>query len=209
MDEFITFVDGTRIHRTAIIGHQPMQSPALGRATRGWVAPIIGADCRIGPYAVIYAGTVIGSDCLIGEHAVVREGSRIGDRCLIGQGVHVAYEVTLGDDVRIIQGSHIGGLCRIGSGTFIAPAAQLGSNMRRVDIDNQVFDPRDAAPSVIGERVMIGAGANILAGVMIGDRAVIAASALVVKDVPAGFLAKGLPARAVDLHAIARAEGTA
>lgn len=194
-----------RVHVTAIINHQPLRSPALGRATRDWPDVEIGDGTVIDAYAIIYAGAVIGRDCLIGAHAVIREGCRIGDRCLIGQGVHVSYEAALGDDVRIIQGAYIAGHARIGYGTFIAPGVVM-SNVRHIDIDRQVFDVAAAAAPVIGRRVMIGTGANIVAGVTIGDGAVIAAGAVVTRDVPPGSLARGVPA---GLHEVPRAEAVA
>ena len=197
------------IHPTALISYQPMRSPALGRPTQEQPAAVIGDGIRVGAYAVIYAGAWIGRDCFVGEHAVIREGCRIGDRCLIGQGVFFNYEAEIGDDVRIIQGAHIAGLARIGSGTFIGPGVMM-SNVRHIDVNNQVFDYRDAAAPVIGERVMIGTGANIVAGVRIGDRAVIAAGAIVTRDVPAGGFVRGQPGRLVERTAldVADAEGT-
>lgn len=53
------------------------------------------------------------------------------------------------------------------------------------------------APIVIGKKVWIGSGAIILQGVTIGDNAVIAAGAVVTKDVPANGIAAGIPARLV------------
>jgi acetyltransferase-like isoleucine patch superfamily enzyme len=54
-----------------------------------------------------------------------------------------------------------------------------------------------SAPIVIGEHVWIGVGAVILKGVTIGDGAIIAAGAVVTRDVPAGCLAAGNPARVI------------
>ena len=68
----------------------------------------------------------------------------------------------------------IGGKSRIGEGCIIRQNVTIG----------QVRDPHP----VIGDRVEIGAGAIILGGVTIGDDAVIAAGAVVVKDVPAGHV---------------------
>jgi acetyltransferase-like isoleucine patch superfamily enzyme len=201
----IVLPNGTEIHPTAIIGYQPMQSLALGRRTHEWSPPIIGANCRIGAYAIVYAGVKLGDDCLVGEHAVIREGCRIGDRCLIGQAVFVNYEAQLGDDVRVTQGVNITGLARIGSGVFFGPSVTM-SNQRHIDVDDVVFDPAQISPPVIGDFVMVGTGANIVAGVTIGDRAVIAAGAVVARDVPAGGVVRGQPARLMEPAA---AEGPA
>ena len=49
----------------------------------------------------------------------------------------------------------------------------------------------------IGNRVDIGAGAKILGDIVIGDDAVIGANAVVLKDVPPGTFAVGIPARII------------
>lgn len=52
-------------------------------------------------------------------------------------------------------------------------------------------------PIVVGHGVWIGAGAVILPGVTIGEHAVVGAGAIVTKDVPAGVIVAGNPARIV------------
>lgn len=52
-------------------------------------------------------------------------------------------------------------------------------------------------PIHIGDRVWIGMNVTILKGVKIGDGAIIGAGALVNRDVPAGCLAAGVPARVI------------
>jgi acetyltransferase-like isoleucine patch superfamily enzyme len=53
------------------------------------------------------------------------------------------------------------------------------------------------APILIGNRVWIGSGSTVLRGVRIGDGAVVAAGAIVTKDVPAGCLVAGVPAKII------------
>lgn len=65
-----------------------------------------------------------------------------------------------------------------------------------VTIGNRYMDRPLEAP-VIGHRVNIGAGAKILGAVHIGDDAEIGANAVVLKDVPAGAVAVGVPARVI------------
>ena len=60
------------------------------------------------------------------------------------------------------------------------------------------------APIHIGRNVWIGAGAMILPGVTIGENAIIAAGAVVNRDVPANMIVGGVPAR--ELREIRRAE---
>ena len=54
-----------------------------------------------------------------------------------------------------------------------------------------------AAPIHIGNRVWIGAHATILAGVTVGENSIIAAGAVVTKDVPANTIVGGVPAKII------------
>ncbi|MGX7668097.1 acyltransferase [Flavobacterium pedocola] len=68
------------------------------------------------------------------------------------------------------------------------------------DSDNHVLNGQSdkvAAPIVIGNHVWIGLRAVILKGVTIGDGAVIAAGAVVTRDVPANSIVAGVPARVI------------
>lgn len=72
----------------------------------------------------------------------------------------------------------------------------IGDNVKISDSDNHSIDRKDpVAPVVIGDHVWIGSNAIITAGVTIHDGAVVAAGAVVVKDVPAHTLVGGVPAR--------------
>jgi len=69
-----------------------------------------------------------------------------------------------------------------------------------VTIGNKRLDDPFGAP-VLGNRVNVGAGAKILGRVTIGDGADIGANAVVIKDVPAGAIAVGIPARIISREA--------
>ncbi len=87
--------------------------------------------------------------------------------------------VTIGDDVLI------------GPGVTIACATHpLNAEERRSGVEI-------AKPVTIGNTVWIGIGASVLPGVTIGDNAVIAAGAVVTKDVPADTMVAGVPAKVV------------
>jgi acetyltransferase-like isoleucine patch superfamily enzyme len=95
----------------------------------------------------------------------------------------------------VIDGS--GGL-RIGSGCDISCGVQIytHSSAKRC-VSGRAYPEVDRAPTVIGDRVFIGANAVIQMGVTIGDGAVVAAGAVVSRDVPAGVLVAGVPARPI------------
>ena len=122
--------------------------------------------------------------------------------------------LVLGDHVTIYDGVHFyldgdGALASVGSGTYlnrrteitckttvtIGERCAISWDVLITDTDYHRLDgAAETAPVTIGNHVWIGARATILKGVTIGDGAVVAAGALVTRDVPAGALVGGVPA---------------
>lgn len=177
---------GVRIGSFTAIGRQPYSTAANRRPVRLVGAGRIGEGTVVGCLCVIYAGVFIGRETCIGDHAVIREDTRIGARCVIGTKVDIQYGATIGDDVRILNETQIAGGTVIGDGTFIGPGVQTANDphVARFGLDD--YQDRGQVAPVIGRKVFIGVGAILLPGVKIGDGAVIAAGAVVTKDVPAG-----------------------
>lgn len=93
----------------------------------------------------------------------------------------------------VIDGS--GGLV-IGASCDISCGAQIytHSTVARC-VSGRAHDQVDRAPTRLGDRVFVGANAVILMGVTVGDGAVVGAGAVVTRDVPAGTVVTGVPAR--------------
>jgi maltose O-acetyltransferase len=83
----------------------------------------------------------------------------------------------------------------LGDEVLIAPGVHLYTATHPMDHDTRAKNLEFAKPITIGHRVWIGGRAIILPGVTIGDRAVIAAGAVVSRDVPADTVVRGVPAR--------------
>jgi len=126
------------------------------------------------------------------------------DSCELNQGVelnpfggaiHIARRVWLGPYV-VIYGQ--GGV-EIGEQTLISMHCTiLSSNHGVPPLGKLIRDtPDELRPTKIGRDVWIGASAVILGGVSIGDGAVIAAGAVVNRDVEAGAVVAGVPARRI------------
>ena len=103
-------------------------------------------------------------------------------------GIDLPSETTVGRRLRI---EHFGGIIVsgdtvIGDDVVIRNGVTLG--LRRTG---------ERGAPILGNRVDIGAGAKILGKIHIGDGAVIGANAVVLKDVPPGALAVGIPARII------------
>lgn len=83
----------------------------------------------------------------------------------------------------------------IGDGALIGHQVVLATLNH--DLNPERRGSMHAAPIAIGKNVWIGAHATVLAGVTIGDNAVIAAGAVVNRDIPADTVAAGVPAKVI------------
>jgi acetyltransferase-like isoleucine patch superfamily enzyme len=108
--------------------------------------------------------------------------------------------VVIGDGVFFNRGCHVvvkAGLT-IGDRTLIGEYVAIHDESHVIE-NGKVKGRNDfeAKPITIGSDVWIGAKATILPGVTIGDRCIIGANAVVTKDVPAGSVAVGIPAKVI------------
>lgn len=106
-----------------------------------------------------------------------------------GKNIHIGKFVFInaGCSFQDQGGITIGDGCLLGHNTVIATLNHDENPARRNDLI--------PAPVVIGNRVWIGSNATILPGVTIGDNAIVAAGAVVTKDVPPDTVVAGVPAR--------------
>lgn len=132
----------------------------------------IGRRTRVWQFASVIRGTVLGADCNVASCATL-DGARFGDRCIIGSGVAIGPGFLIGDDV------------------FIGPNVVF-CNDRWPASHTRGFDQsklRSGSVTIqVGDGASIGANATILPGVRIGERAMIAASAVVSRDIPPDHL---------------------
>ncbi len=154
----------------------------------------IGSDCRIRSYSVL-ENTTLGDrveilhSCVI-EDAVIENGARLGPMAHLRPGCHVGQNVHIGNFVeakktRIGAGSKANHLtylgdAQVGSGTNIG-AGTITCN----------YDGVNKYQTVIGDRVFIGSDSALVAPVVIGEGAYIAAGSVITDDVPADALALG------------------
>lgn len=105
--------------------------------------------------------------------------------------------LTLGKDVFINLGCRFqdtGGIT-IGDGTLIGHGSTLTTLNHGMPPDRRA--DMTPAPIVIGSRVWLGASVTVVPGVTIGDGAIVGAGAVVTRDVPAGAIVAGVPAKLV------------
>jgi bifunctional UDP-N-acetylglucosamine pyrophosphorylase/glucosamine-1-phosphate N-acetyltransferase len=128
----------------------------------------IGKNCSVGPFARIRPGTTLADGVTVGNFVEVSRSS-------LGQGVTMKHFSFLGD-------AEVGAEANIGCGAVTAN-----------------YDGKNKNKTKIGRRAFIGCDAVLVAPVKIGDGAMVGAGSVVAKgrDIPAGMLAFGIPARVI------------
>ena len=153
------------------------------------------------PSADVADTVELGEGTRVWHLAQVREGAKIGADCNIGRGVYIGPEVVLGNACKIQNYALVYEPARLGNGVFIGPAAVLTNDEypRAVngDLTLKSADDWHAVGVTIGDGASIGARAVCIAPVTVGEWALVAAGAVVTKDVPAHALVVGVPARRI------------
>lgn len=134
----------------------------------------IGKGTKIWHFAHVLGGTTIGENCVLGQNVVVGPDVRVGNNCKIQNNVSLYKGVQLGD------------------GVFCGPSCVFTNVLTpRAEVERK----SEFAPTPVGRGATIGANATIICGHSIGEYAMIAAGAVVTRDVPAYALVAGVPAR--------------
>lgn len=124
----------------------------------------------------------------------------VGEQCRMEGGVHI----DLGAQIQLGHRVYINAHCVlldaadiiIEDDVLIGSAVQIITVNHPLDVDQRTSGFMQAKPVQIKKQAWIGSGAIILPGVTIGEAAVVGAGSVVTKDVPAGAVVKGNPAKA-------------
>ncbi len=141
----------------------------------------------------------LGTDAFVSPLAAVEtEDLALGDRSYVAAHAYVSGSVHLGADSTVNYGAVVRGTVQGGNGVRIGAHTSLLAFNHGMEPGTEVFrQPLTSRGITVGDDVWIGSHVVVLDGVSVGDHAVLAAGAVVTKDVPAGAVVGGNPARRI------------
>lgn len=149
----------------------------------------------------VHESSYVDEDVLIGENTKIwhfchlQKGAKIGSNCSLGQNVNVSNHVVIGDYCKIQNNVSLYEGVELEDGVFCGPSCVFTN-----DLTPRARFPKGSAgykKTLIKEGASIGANATIVCGHTVGKYAMVAAGAVVTKDVPDYALVAGVPARVI------------
>ena len=177
----------------------------------------IGMDTLILPNTHVLAGTRIGADCTIGPNSILNN-ARIGDRVEVRQSVirdsQVDHDADVGPFSHLRNNTHVGEGAHVGNfgemkNTIFGRDSKMGhfSYLGDATVGENVnigagavtcnYDGVNKNPTILEDNVFIGSDTMLVAPITLGKQARTGAGSVVTKDVPAGALVVGAPARVI------------
>jgi UDP-2-acetamido-3-amino-2,3-dideoxy-glucuronate N-acetyltransferase len=140
----------------------------------------LGRDVKIFEFVNLY-GCEIGDESKIGTFVEIQRGAVVGRRVKVSSHTFICEGVQIEDQVFVGHGV-----------TFINDRYPRAVNDSG---ELQTGDDWNVVPTIVRRRASIGSGSTILCGIEIGEGAIVGAGSVVTKDVPAGSIVAGNPAR--------------
>jgi acetyltransferase-like isoleucine patch superfamily enzyme len=140
----------------------------------------LGREVKIYQFVNLY-GCELGDETRIGTFVEIQKGSKVGSRCKISshtficEGVEIESEVFVGHGVTFVNDRY--------------PRATAGDGQLQTESD------WECQRTLVKQGASIGSGATLLGGITIGEKAIVGAGSVVTKDVPAGSVVAGNPAK--------------
>jgi acetyltransferase-like isoleucine patch superfamily enzyme len=142
----------------------------------------LGRDVKIYAFVNLY-GCEIGDETKVGTFVEIQKGARIGRRVKVSSHTFICEGVTIEDEVFIGHGV-----------MFINdkyPRATTDTGQLQTEAD------WTCTPTLIKRGASLGSNATILCGVTVGENAIVGAGSVVTRDIPAGAVVAGNPARII------------
>lgn len=159
----------------------------------GFTGTTIGNNAILRSGTIIYCDVTIGDNFQTGHNVVIREKTTIGNRVAIGTATIIEGTCSIGNQVSLQS------MVYIPTDTIIEDSVFIGPN---TVLTNDRYPPTRIGGlkgPYIKKGAAIGANTTLVPGVCIGEGALVAAGAVVTRDVPDHKLAIGSPARIKDL----------
>lgn len=138
----------------------------------------------------------IGRDTKIWHFCHIQHGVRIGKNCSFGQNVNIGEYVSIGDGVRVQNNVSVYRGVTIEDEVFLGPSCVFTNDLTPRALAQK--KPEEYLKQTLIKRgASIGANATIVCGHVVGEYAMVAAGAVVTKDVPPYALVAGVPARII------------
>jgi UDP-2-acetamido-3-amino-2,3-dideoxy-glucuronate N-acetyltransferase len=155
------------------------------------------------PTALVEQGVVLGEGTKVWDNVHLRRGARIGKSCIIGEKSYVAYDVVIGDYVKLNAAVYVCAaviivdFCMISAHTvFTNDRFPRAGNRELTGLETS--DPTDETLATRVRRgTTIGANATIGPGITLGEFSMVGMGSVVTKDVAAHALVVGNPARQI------------
>lgn len=150
-------------------------------------------DYQIHESSIIDENVQIGAETKIWHFCHIQSGARIGRNCSFGQNVNISNNVTIGNGVKIQNNVSVYEGVELEDEVFCGPSCVFTN-----DLTPRAGHPKgreNYKRTLVKKGASIGANATIVCGHTIGSFAMIAAGAVVTKDVPDYALMTGIPAR--------------
>jgi acetyltransferase-like isoleucine patch superfamily enzyme len=183
---------GTVVRLSADLIHDPdvlLGYPSVRRGVNTVLRLGAGAHLRSG--TVVYAGSTIGRGLQTGHHVVIREENRIGDDVRVWTNSIIDYRCRIGHRVKIHSLCYIAQFSVLGDDVFLAPGVIMGNDL----FPGSSESAKRLKGPTLGKGVQVGINTTILPYVRIGAGTLIGAGSVVTRDLPAGVVAWGNPAR--------------
>lgn len=137
----------------------------------------------------------IGEGTKIWHFCHIQKGARIGKNCVLGQNVNISNNVIIGDGCKIQNNVSIYEGVELENQVFCGPSCVFTNDLTpRAEYPK---GKRNYKKTLVKHGASIGANATIVCGNVIGEYAMVAAGAVVTKDIADFTLAAGLPAREI------------
>jgi acetyltransferase-like isoleucine patch superfamily enzyme len=151
----------------------------------------LGPGARLRSGTVLYAGSVIGARLQTGHNVVIREENHLGDDVSVWANTVIDYGCQVGRGTKIHCNCYVAQFTVLGEDVFLAPGVSVANDLYPGDPESA----RLMGGPEIGAGAQLGVNVTVLPYVKIGPGALVGAGSVVTRDLPAGCVAYGNPAR--------------